>query len=102
VTLPLHLVSVYLDPRTEGRLEQVWVSGGYAVPAKCVEKGREALRCIETLCPQILPALVLQNSTIEFLVPKDFEHLTLSVIVGTRQANYRGLIFLARPKDLLN
>lgn len=52
-----------------------------------MEKGGETARGVKTSPPQLVPALVLQNPTVEFVVPVDPKFLPLCIIVGARQVH---------------
>ena len=78
----LHLVSVELDAGTEGCLKEVGVRSRDAVPPKRVQKGSEVARRVEAPRREITPALFLQNTAIELVVPIHIEGLALGVIVG--------------------
>ena len=98
----LHLIGVDLDAGAERRLEKVGVRRRNAVPAQRVQKGRKLLWVIETLGSQVLPALLLQNPSVDLEVPKHLKRLALSIVVGARESDDRRLAWSLLWNDLLD
>jgi hypothetical protein len=67
-----------------------------------VEEGGEAPRRVEPCGRQILPVFSPQDATVELVIPKDLEYLTLGVIICTGQADDRCLMLIVGPNDLLD
>src|SRR5262249_18387716 len=83
----LHLVRVNFDPSAKGRLEEIRIGCGHAVPAQGVEKGREPSRRVEALRRQVCPSFVLQDPTVDLVFPVHLQRLPLSVIIRTGEPN---------------
>jgi hypothetical protein len=67
-----------------------------------VEEGREATRRVESLGRQILPAFSFQDATVELVIPKDLEYLTLGIVIRAGQADNRRLILIVWSNDLVD
>ena len=84
----LQLVGHDLDAGAVWRLEKSWVSGGYEVPAKCVEVSGKDVRRVEPLrarCPQS----VAEHLGIDLAFPEDGEVLALGVILQAGKIDER-------------
>ena len=75
------LIGVLVDPGPERGLEQVPIGGGRGIPPERAQIGREYARVVGSKLCDAGPALVLQHRSVEFCIPQDIDHLTLSVIV---------------------
>jgi hypothetical protein len=96
------LVSILMDACPEGGLEQVSVGSGRSIPAKRAQVGGENARVVGSEPRDTRPPFVLQNRPVEFCVPQDLDHFTLSVIVHAGQAQRRqaltgGALVLHQP-----
>ena len=87
----LHLVGVEPDAGTKGRLEEIRIGCGDAVPAQGVQERREAAWRVEPLGREVCPAFVFENPPVELVVPEDAERPPLSVVVGTGEPDDRRL-----------
>ena len=78
----LKLVGVEADAGPERGLEEVGIGGSDAVPAERVQVSREPLWRVESARGDGIPVLSGHDPRIQFPIPKDFEGLTLRVIVN--------------------
>jgi hypothetical protein len=96
------LVGVLVDAGPEWGLEQVPIGGGRGIPAKRAQIGREYARVVGSELRDAGPAFVLQNRAVELRIPKNLNHIALSVIVHAGQAKRRqsltgGALVLHQP-----
>ena len=71
------------------RLEKSRVGGGYEVPAKRVEVGRENVRGVKTLGGKMLPVRFRQDLGVSLTLPEYGQVLTLGVILQAGKIDER-------------
>ena len=86
----LHLVGVDPDAGPKGRLEEIGVRGGHAVPAQRVQERRELARIVETPFGEVRPTLFFQDAAVDLVVPEDPQRLSLRVVVGAGERHEGG------------
>src|SRR4051812_32048680 len=52
-----------------------------------MQERRKLTWLVKALGRQVGPALLLEDQTVEFVIPKNFEGLPLSVVIGTGEAD---------------
>jgi hypothetical protein len=98
----LELVVLDLDPGAVGRLEELGVGGGDAVPPDRVQVGRELPRVVEPATGDGLPRRRAEHARVDLALPQHFELVALRVVVQARKAHERGVDRPRRRDDLLD
>ena len=89
-------------PAPKGRLEEIGVRGGHAVPAQRVQERGELAGVVEAPLGEVRPALLLEDAAVDLVVPEDAQRLPLGVVVRTGQRHDRRRAWNLRRRDLLN
>ena len=82
----LELVGVDADAGAKGRLEELGIGRGDAVPAERVEVGGKMSGLVEPALSDGLPRFAVEDLPVEFELPNDLECLALGVVVEASQA----------------
>ena len=98
----LELVGVDPDAGPEGRLEEVRVGRGHAVPLQRVQVGREQLRRVESPARDLLPGLGRDQLGVDLLLPEHLQGLPLGVVVEARHPHEGRVVPGAGRHDLLD
>jgi hypothetical protein len=62
----------------------------------------EAARLVEAPGREVGPALFLENQTVEFVIPENFEGLPLRIVICARKADKASLLRNLGLNDLVN
>ena len=88
----VELVGVDANAGAEGRLKEIGVGRGHAVPRQGAEIGRKQRRIVETLIRHGGPAAVLQDAGVDLVFPQYRQRLALRVVVKARQIDKHGFV----------
>ena len=56
-----------------------------------MQERRKLARLVEALGREVGPAFFLENQTVEFVIPENFQGLPLSVVIGAGEADNASL-----------